>query len=139
METINDRIKILIDTRCKGNKSAFARELGITPAYAAQLYASQREPSERTLNDICRVFGVDPIWLKTGVGEPFLPQSKEARITEVLSKAIPGHSTARDRLCRALARLPDDAFPLIEQYIVSAAESILSEMREESEKTEQKE
>lgn len=133
MGTINDRIKILIDTRSGGNKSAFARELGITPAYAAQLYASQREPSERTLNDICRIFGVDPVWLRTGDGEPFLPQSREDRITEVLSKAIGGQSTARDRLCRALARLPDDAFPLIEKYILSAAESILNDSGEKKE------
>ena len=82
---------------------------------------------QRTLSDICREFGVDPVWLRTGEGEPFLPVTREDRITEILSNAIDGPSTARDRLIRALARLPDDAFPLIEEYILSAADSIRAE------------
>ncbi|HBK03465.1 MAG TPA: hypothetical protein DDY87_03555 [Clostridiales bacterium] len=130
METINSRIAQIIDTQCRGNKSAFAREVGLTPAYAAQLYSSQREPSDRTISDICRIFGVNPVWLKTGIGEPFAPQSRESRITDILSKAIDGASTSRDRLIRALARLPDDAFPLIEQYILEAAENIQAEKKE---------
>lgn len=130
METMNSRIAQIIDTQCRGNKSAFAREVGITPAYAAQLYSGQREPSDRTISDICRIFGVNPVWLKTGIGEPFAPQSRESRITDILSKAIDGASTSRDRLIRALARLPDDAFPLIEQYILEAAENIQAEKKE---------
>lgn len=130
METMNSRIAQIIDTQCRGNKSAFAREVGITPAYAAQLYSGQREPSDRTIADICRIFGVNPVWLKTGIGEPFAPQSRESRITDILSKAIDGASTSRDRLIRALARLPDDAFPLIEQYILEAAENIQAEKKE---------
>lgn len=130
METMNSRIAQIIDTQCRGNKSAFAREVGITPAYAAQLYSGQREPSDRTISDICRIFGVNPVWLKTGIGEPFAPQSRESRITDILSKAIDGASTSRDRLIRALARLPDDAFPLIEQYILEAAENIQTEKKE---------
>ena len=127
METIGQRIAYIIDHACNGNRSKFARVINITPAYAAQLYSDSRIPGERTLSDICREFGVDPVWLRTGEGEPFLPVSREDRITEILSKAINGPSTARDRLIRALSRLPDDAFPLIEEYILSAAESIQAE------------
>ena len=86
--------------------------------------------SENPATDICRIFGVNPVWLKTGIGEPFAPQSRESRITDILSKAIDGASTSRDRLIRALARLPDDAFPLIEQYILEAAENIQAEKKE---------
>lgn len=69
MKTVNDRISHLINAECGGNKSAFARLVGITPAYAAQLYAGQREPSERTISDIARAFSVRRDWLLTGEGE----------------------------------------------------------------------
>lgn len=130
MSTVGERIR---DVRKALNKTQkdFSQALGFSENYVWLMEKGQREPSERTLNDICRIFQVDPIWLRTGEGDdPFLPQSREDRITEVLSKAISGPSTARDRLCRALARLPDDAFPLIEKYILSAAESIMNEKKE---------
>lgn len=129
MSTIGERIR---DARksLKKTQKEFSQSLDMSENYIWQIEKGQREPSERTLNDICRIFGVDPVWLRTGEGEPFVPQSREDRITEVLSKAIGGQSTARDRLCRALARLPDDAFPLIEEYILTAAESIMNEKKE---------
>lgn len=106
----------------------FAKQLDLSRNFIWMIEKGDRIPSERTLNDICEKFNVDPVWLRTGAGEdPFLPVSREDRITQVLSKAISGTSTSRDRLIRALARLPDDAFPLIEEYILRAAESILNE------------
>ena len=113
------------------NQQEFADKIVLTKNYVSLLETGARKPSERTLNDICEKFGVDPVWLRTGEGDsPFLPISKEDRITEILSKAISGASTPRDRLIRALARLPDDAFPLIEKFILESAESILNEKKE---------
>lgn len=132
METIATRIIKVCNERANGNMSAFAREIGVTPAYISKLKNEpDRVPSERTLSDICEKFAVDPTWLRTGVGDdPYTPVSREDKITEILNKAITGPSTARDRLIRALARLPDDAFPLIEQYILDAVESIRNEKKE---------
>lgn len=127
MSTIGERIKEV--RKAKGyTQQRFADELGLKQNTIATYEMNKTIPSERTLTDICEKFNVDPVWLRTGVGDdPFLPVSREDRITQVLSKAISGSSTSRDRLIRALARLPDDAFPLIEQYILDAAESILNE------------
>lgn len=108
----------------------FAKKLGLSRNYIWMIENGQRIPPDRAISDICRIFGVNPVWLKTGIGEPFAPQSRESRITDILSKAIDGASTSRDRLIRALARLPDDAFPLIEQYILEAAENIQTEKKE---------
>lgn len=130
MSTIGNRIK----TVRKGlnyTQQKFADELGLKQSTIATYEMDRTAPSERTLTDICEKFGVDPVWLRTGVGDdPFLPVSREDRITDILSKAIAGPSTARDRLIRALARLPDDAFPLIEKYILDAAADIQGEKKE---------
>lgn len=86
METICQRIAWLIDTKCDGNRSKFARSINITPAYAAQLYAGEREPSDRTISDVCRVFGVNKEWLLYGKGKKFLPQSSAE--TEMIEKFL---------------------------------------------------
>lgn len=113
------------------SQAEMADRLSLSRNFISLIENGNRIPSERTLSDICEKFGVDPVWLRTGVGDdPFLPVSREDKITEILSKAIDGPSTARDRLIRALARLPDDAFPLIEQYILEAADSIRKEKKE---------
>ena len=59
MNTIEKRITYIVDTKCGGNRSKFARAINVTPAYAAQLYAGDRLPSDRTISDICREFGVE--------------------------------------------------------------------------------
>ena len=116
MDTINMRIALIIDTKCNGNKSAFARAVGITPAYAAQLYASQREPSDRTIRDICRVFGVNEIWLRTGAGDPFTPLSRSEELAAIFERMEVGDD-AKSRLIRAMARMPDEAFPSFVKFV----------------------
>lgn len=124
---MNNRI-IQIRKKLGLTQDEFAKQLNLSRNFIWMIEKGDRIPSERTLNDICEKFNVDPVWLRTSIGDdPFLPVSREDRITQVLSKAISGNSTSRDRLIRALARLPDDAFPLIEQYILDAAENILNE------------
>lgn len=87
MNTVNERIVYLIDTLCSGNKSAFARKINITPAYAAQLYKMERIPSDRTISDICRIFNVNPEWLRNGAEPMFMPEPDDDTeyINELLS------------------------------------------------------
>ena len=114
----------------KLTQTEFGERIGVKGNTITGYETGIRCPSDAVIVSICREFSVNEIWLRHGIGDPFLPVSKEDRITDVLSKAIGGNSTSRDRLIRALCRLPDDAFPLIEQYILDAAESILSEKKE---------
>lgn len=129
MNTIEKRITYIVDTKCGGNRSKFARAINVTPAYAAQLYAGDRLPSDRTISDICREFGVDKVWLETGAGEPFKPVDRNEQIAEILGKAIAGNSTARDRLIRAFSQLPDDMFEQTERIL----EEIVSNLQKEKE------
>ena len=87
METTSQRIAWIIDNKCDGNRSKFARAINITPSYAAQLYANEREPSDRTISDVCRVFNVNKQWLLYGTGVKFMPSAEEdtAYINELLN------------------------------------------------------
>lgn len=127
MENIGKRITFIIDEKCKGNRSQFARIVNITPAYAAQLYAGDRIPSDRTISDICREFGVDRNWLVDGIGEPFRPVDRNQHIAAVLGSAISHNDTARDRLIRAFSQLPDDMFEQAEQILEEIVENLKKE------------
>ena len=110
-------------------KTDFAKKIGISQPFLSQLCAGTKIPSDRTISDICRVFGVDRIWLETGIGEPFKPVDRNEQIAEILGKAIAGNSTARDRLIRAFSQLPDDMFEQTERIL----EEIVSNLQKEKE------
>ena len=117
METINDRIAQLINEKCEGNKSAFARRLNITPAYAAQLYSGAREPSDRTISDICREFGCDEVWLRTGEGEPFRQETRQEQIMRFAVQTVKGSNEFRKALVAMLATLDDSEWDGLEKLL----------------------
>ena len=88
MNEISKRIASVVDAKYNGNKSAFAREIKITPAYAAQLYSGQRIPSERTIIDIARVCGVNDIWLRSGEGEMFQAMNEDEELADYLGDVM---------------------------------------------------
>lgn len=94
----------------------FADKLNLSRNYISLIEIGQREPSERTLNDICTKFGVNPVWLRTGVGEPFTPVSRSEELAAIFEKVEVGDDS-KSRLIRAMARMPDEAFPAFLQYI----------------------
>lgn len=124
MDTIAGRIIDVCAKCADGNMSAFARKIGVTPAYISKLKNEpDRLPSDRTISDICRVFSVDEVWLRTGVGEMFTPKSRVEELTVIFGDALEG-VTDKDRFLRAMASQPDEAFPALVQLIKSVAEEL---------------
>ncbi len=133
MDNTENRIAIIIDELCDGNKSVFARKIGITPQYAAQLYSGAREPSKRTASDICKKYGVDDVWLRTGIGEMFRPRTREDEITTFCADLLgPDASDFQRDFVAILATLSPEGWDLLEQKINELAE--LSRRRQENEK-----
>ena len=83
MNTISDRIRIIIDELCGGNRSKLAREINVSAQFAAQLYDGRRVPSDRTISDICRVFNINEQWLRNGTGTRQPPQPRGEEIGQV--------------------------------------------------------
>ena len=130
MLTINDRIAWLVANNGKvKTKTDFSRLINISQPYLSQLCSSDRIPSDRTIADICREFGVDRIWLETGAGEPFRPADRNEQIAKVLAHAISGNDTARDRLIRAFSQLPDEMFDQAEKIL----EEVVTNLQKEKE------
>ena len=121
METIASRIIEVCNDCVGGNMSAFAREIGVTPAYISKLKnESDRTPSDRTIKEICRVFKVDEVWLRTGIGSPNIKKSRKEELNAIFSDALVGASD-KDKFLRAVASVPDSAFPALVEFIRTLA------------------
>ena len=97
-------------------QAEFAEKIGLSRNYIAMIEIGQREPSDRTIKDICRIFGVNEIWLRTGVGEPFTPPSRSEELAAIFERVEVGDD-AKPRLIREMARMPDEAFPPFVKFV----------------------
>lgn len=48
----------------------FAEEMGISKNYVSLIENGKKMPGDRLVSDICRIFNVNPDWLRTGQGSP---------------------------------------------------------------------
>lgn len=82
---MNNRIKLIRQNE-NMTQSQFAEKIGLSRNYVAMIEIGQRDPSDRTVSDICRIFGVNPAWLRNGEEPMMMPEadSETAYINELL-------------------------------------------------------
>ena len=102
----------------------FAKKIGLSRNFIWMIEKGDRTPSDRTISDICRTFGVDEIWLRDGIGEPFREKSQEEHIAEVLGGVLAGSEQSKARLIRAVANLPDELTDAAIEIVRQIAESL---------------
>lgn len=68
METINDRMEMLVNEHFDGNKAAFAKAIGLPPTGLSNYLGSKRrsKPSVDMVTKIVTNLNVDAYWLLTG-------------------------------------------------------------------------
>ena len=76
---MNERIKQLISSM-NIKRAEFARRLSLSQPFVSELCSGAKAPSDRTILDICREFGVSETWLRTGEGEMFIHLSRDEEI-----------------------------------------------------------
>lgn len=68
--SVNQRIKIIVDTFCSGNQSLFADSMKVTSRKTAYNWLKEGyNVKEATIDHICLKFGVSYEWLKNGEGK----------------------------------------------------------------------
>lgn len=96
----------------------FAERIGLTRNFIWMVEKGERVPSDRTIADICREFGINEIWLRTGAGEMFRPKSRGEEIMEFVGSALScGEDDIRTRLVSALAKLQPEQWDALEIVI----------------------
>lgn len=125
MDTINDRVAQVI-TALGLTKTAFAARLNISQPTVSQICSGRCGVSDRTVSDICEKFGINEIWLRTGVGEMHVPLSRDAQLAKIFA-TVQVSDDERARLVKAFASLPEEAYPQLYRWFQEMAKNLAGE------------
>lgn len=98
MDTIGERIRWLRKQQLKMTLVDFGAKIGISNPSLSTIETGKNNPSNQTIRAICREFGVDELWLRTGDGEPFVKKSRSEAITEYVGQIVGGKRTETEML-----------------------------------------
>lgn len=114
---MKDRIKQVRKSQ-KLTQTAFGDIIGVKGNTITNYETGLRNPTDAVIKSICREFGVNEEWLRTGKGSMFVSKSKDEEIAEMLADIQKsGEDSFRHRLVSALARLDDDGWDKLEELI----------------------
>ena len=103
----------------------FAEKIGLTRNFVWMLEKGERDPSDRTIADICRVFNVNETWLRTGEGEMFVTHTRDEAIAAFVGRVLATEDDSfQKRLISVLAGLKEDEWELLEKVALHLAEGI---------------
>ena len=111
---MNERIS-LIRKQVGLTQEKFADRIGLTKNFVWMIEKGQRIPSDRTISDICREFGVNETWLRTGAGEMFQKRSRDEELAAFFGEVLSAEPDFRRRLISALSRLSTQQWEVLEQ------------------------
>lgn len=114
MDTIGQRIKE-VRNNIGYTQEKFASELNLKQQTIAVFELGKRNPSERTISDICEKFNVNEDWLRTGEGEMLVQRTRNQVITDFLGDLIIEDATFKKRLIEALAELEERDWESLER------------------------
>ena len=83
---INENIKKLREDHLNMGREAFAQEIGLKRTAIYLIETGQRNPSDRTVKDICEKFNVNEQWLRTGEGEMYKPEPEIDELAYLMGK-----------------------------------------------------
>lgn len=102
---MNERIRELIKA-LNMKQAEFAKRIGVSRPFVSELCSGRKTPSDRTVGDICREFGVNEHWLYTGEGEVFLLAAAGNR-TEARLNVLQGLLHYHERMMAGGIRMQD--------------------------------
>lgn len=89
-----------------------------------QIEKGQREPSDRTVSDICRVYGINESWLREGVGDMYVPKTREETIAELVGSALNGSNDFKKAVIQMICSRTDQELETLEAALRSIYESL---------------
>ena len=128
---MNERINRIIQ-ELKIKKSDFAEKLNISQAFVSQICSGVREPSDRTISDICRVFNVNRRYLEQGEEPMFLPELDPD--TDFINALLENNDSPMVDVIRAImqgyVKLPADGKKKVDDFISSIVDNLKDKDRD---------
>ena len=133
METINKRIAKIVENS-KKTKPDFAKSINISQPFLSQICAGLKNPSDRTILDICREYHVREDWLRTGEEPMEQYISNQELLTNFFSDVLESAPDNRSSFIAALASLPPEFWGLVADFARELADNLKAQ--ENDKKTE---
>lgn len=120
MYSINERIRFAIK-ELGVSQDSFAKGAHRTRSEISNIVYNKVVPKNEIIESICAAYKINEMWLRTGQGDPFCKMSAEEELSEIFANVLNGDPSTKSRLIRAFARLPEEAYPMIEQIVMNMA------------------
>lgn len=128
---VNERIYSL-RKRLGLSQTAFGQALGVGIGVIKNIEYKITEPKPDFLSLICKVYNVDPDWLETGEGEPFVQKDSVTDLFEFTKNLFLDRNLSWVRcLCEYVSQLTPEEQEAAARHIESLAEMIAGEKEKE--------
>ena len=114
MGSFSERLIELLD-KLKISKTGFAEKINVSQAFISQLCAGVKQPSDRTIYDICREFNVREEWIRSGSGEMFREMTRDEEIARAVGRMEGEDDSFKKRLIAALLKLDEKDWEVLEK------------------------
>jgi len=125
---INQRIREL--RLAEGlNQKEFGKKLGLVQASISRLEKSEVKISDANINLICRTFSINPDWLRTGLGNRYLPPTGQVDERDAKGHAFAAFAAAynlskeQTAAIRMILTLSPDELGFMTQNLLHCAEA----------------
>ncbi len=112
---MNERIKELRKL-LKMTQEDFSSKIGLSRNFIAQVEIGTKEPSDRTIKDICRIYNVSEEWLRTGEGEMYKKRTRNQELAAFVNDVMEDvDESFKKRFILALSKLNESEWKTIEK------------------------
>lgn len=103
------------------SQESFAKRIGLTKNYVSLVETGDRNPSDRTILDICREFNVNEQWLRTGEGDMMQELSRKEMLSMYASQVINGDDNFQKALVEFICTRSPEEIAVIRKQIEDLA------------------
>lgn len=114
----------------------FAKKINLSQNAISTFESGNRNLSDRTIHDICNVYGVSETWLRTGDGKMFADLTRDEKLVMEFGRILTDDDCGiKKRIIETLVKFSDAelevALKLINQFMRDLYEQQLEEEKEE--------
>ena len=115
IKLIGEQIKSLRKFFCL-NQTEFGAKIGLKGSSVSNYEVDRVSVPDAVILSICREFGCDETWLRTGEGEMFRPRNHREQVVDYLSRLLRDPSADFQlRLIELISEIPPEFWPLLEE------------------------
>ena len=121
--TFADRVALVVK-ESKLNQTEFANKISISQQYLSQICNGKKNPSDRTISDICRIFDIQEDWLRYGLEPMRAAKSREEEIADLVGSALSGSSDFNTAAIKMICSRTDEELKALEAALLAVYEGI---------------